>query len=201
MKKSSFAAMVLGTVSVVLFALGMCMALIPEWNAFKPGVIFGCAGLIFGLITLIVWRRMEHKEPIRIDGKDDPDCRYWCRGCFGIGSRNVLEHGLGQDGHGRWNRPCWDCCTAVPAPSDKRDQGLKPAQKAMSWIARTRTGRKFVSSQRYRIILSAAAAFASNLLYASIPWRTWCSEPLPLVYRHVRFLWNLSHHAVFRDLV
>lgn len=54
MKKSSFAAMVLGTVSVVLFALGMCMALIPEWNAFMPGVIFGCAGLIFGLITLIV---------------------------------------------------------------------------------------------------------------------------------------------------
>lgn len=69
MKKSSFAAMVLGTVSVVLFALGMCMALIPEWNAFMPGVIFGCAGLIFGLITLIVWRRMEHKEPIRIDSK------------------------------------------------------------------------------------------------------------------------------------
>lgn len=69
MKKSSFAAMILGTVSVVLFALGMCMALIPEWNAFMPGVIFGCAGLIFGLITLIVWRRMEHKEPIRIDGK------------------------------------------------------------------------------------------------------------------------------------
>ena len=69
MKKSSFAAMVLGTVSVVLFALGMCMALIPEWNAFMPGVIFGCAGLLFGLITLIVWRRMEHKEPIRIYGK------------------------------------------------------------------------------------------------------------------------------------
>ena len=69
MKKSSFAAMVLGTVSVVLFALGMCMALIPEWNAFMPGVIFGCAGLLFGLITLIVWRRMEHKEPIRIDSK------------------------------------------------------------------------------------------------------------------------------------
>lgn len=43
---------------------------------------------------------------------------------------------------------------------------MKPAPKTMSWIARTRTGRKFVSSQRYRIILSAAAAFASNLLYA-----------------------------------
>ena len=69
MKKSSFAAMVLGTVSVVLFALGMCMALIPEWNAFQPGVIFGCVGLVLGLITLIVLRKMEHKEPFHITGK------------------------------------------------------------------------------------------------------------------------------------
>lgn len=69
MKKSSFVAMVLGTVSVVLFALGMCMALISEWNAFKPGVIFGCVGLVLGLITLIVWRKMEHKQPISINGK------------------------------------------------------------------------------------------------------------------------------------
>lgn len=69
MKKSSFVAMVLGTVSVVLFALGMCMALIPEWNAFKPGIIFGCVGLLVGLITLVVWRKMEHKQPIRMNGK------------------------------------------------------------------------------------------------------------------------------------
>lgn len=69
MKKSSFVAMVLGTVSVVLFALGMCMATIPEWNAFEPGVIFGCVGLVLGFITLIVWRKMEHKQPIRMNGK------------------------------------------------------------------------------------------------------------------------------------
>lgn len=69
MKKSSFVALVLGTVSLVLFALGMCMALIPEWNAFRPGVIFGCVGLILGLITLIAWRRMEHKAPVHVTGK------------------------------------------------------------------------------------------------------------------------------------
>lgn len=69
MKKSSFVALVLGTVSLVLFALGMCMALIPEWNAFRPGVLFGCVGLILGLITLIVWRRMEHKAPVHVTGK------------------------------------------------------------------------------------------------------------------------------------
>lgn len=69
MKKSSFVAMVLGTVSVVLFALGMCMALIPEWNAFQPGIIFGCIGLLLGLITLLVWRRMEHKKPVQVSAK------------------------------------------------------------------------------------------------------------------------------------
>lgn len=69
MKKSSFVAMVLGTVSVVLFALGMCMATIPEWNAFRPGIIFSCVGLVLGLITLIIWRKMEHKQPIRMNGK------------------------------------------------------------------------------------------------------------------------------------
>lgn len=69
MKKSSFVAMVLGTVSAVLFALGTCMALIPEWDAFKPGIIFGCVGLLLGLVTLIAWRRMEHKEPIHFSAK------------------------------------------------------------------------------------------------------------------------------------
>ena len=61
--------MVLGTVGGVLFALGMCMALIPEWDAFKPGLVFGFVGLLLGIITLIVWRKMEHKAPIKISGK------------------------------------------------------------------------------------------------------------------------------------
>lgn len=69
MKKSSFVAMLLGTVGGVLFALGMCMALIPEWNSFKPGVVFGCAGILLGLVTIAIWRKMEHKQPIHISGK------------------------------------------------------------------------------------------------------------------------------------
>ena len=32
MKKSTFGAMIAGTVGGLLFALGMCMTLIPEWN-------------------------------------------------------------------------------------------------------------------------------------------------------------------------
>lgn len=69
MKKSSFVATILGTISVIFFALGMCMAMIEEWNAFKPGIVVGCVGLVFALITVFVWRKMEHKAPIKIAGK------------------------------------------------------------------------------------------------------------------------------------
>ncbi len=69
MKKSSFVAMMLGTVSGMLFAIGMCMALISEWGTMKPGIIFGCVGIILGIITLIVWRKMTGKSPIKISGK------------------------------------------------------------------------------------------------------------------------------------
>ena len=43
---------------------------------------------------------------------------------------------------------------------------MKTKQKAALLIAKTKTGKKLVSSQRYRIILSATLAFAFNLLYA-----------------------------------
>lgn len=69
MKKSSFVALLLGTVSGVFFALGMCMAMIPEWNSFRPGVVLGCAGLVLGLVTTLVWRKMEHKQPVHVSGK------------------------------------------------------------------------------------------------------------------------------------
>ena len=56
MKKSSFVAMILGTVGGILFALGMCMALIPEWNAFNQGIIMGVIGAVVLLVMGLVWR-------------------------------------------------------------------------------------------------------------------------------------------------
>ena len=69
MKKSTFAAMILGTIGWILFALGMCMALIPEWNAFRPGVSMGVVGVIVLLIMVLVWRKMENKAPVKLSGK------------------------------------------------------------------------------------------------------------------------------------
>ena len=69
MKKSTFVAMILGIIGGILFALGMCMALIEEWNSFNQGVILGVVGAVILLIMVLVWRKMENKAPIKISGK------------------------------------------------------------------------------------------------------------------------------------
>lgn len=69
MKKSNFVALILGTVSGVFFALGMCMALLTEWGMRTQGTVCGVVGLVLGLITLLIWRKMEGKAPIKVSGK------------------------------------------------------------------------------------------------------------------------------------
>lgn len=69
MKKSNFVALILGTVGGVFFALGMCMALLPEWGMKTQGVVCGVIGLAVLTATLLIWRRMEHKAPIKLSGK------------------------------------------------------------------------------------------------------------------------------------
>lgn len=69
MKKSNFVALILGTIGVVFFALGMCMALLPEWGMFNQGIICGVIGLVVLLITVLVWRKMEGKAPIKLNAK------------------------------------------------------------------------------------------------------------------------------------
>ena len=61
MSKKNFVSLILGTVGGILFALGMCMAMIPEWNAFTQGIVVGCVGLGVLLVMLMVRRKMEGK--------------------------------------------------------------------------------------------------------------------------------------------
>lgn len=85
MKKSSFVAMILGTVAGVLFALGMCMALVPEFGAFTPGVVLGCIGLVVALIAVFVWRKMTHQPPIHVTGKMILSILFGVIGALGLG--------------------------------------------------------------------------------------------------------------------
>jgi hypothetical protein len=69
MKKSNFVALILGTISGVFFALGMCMALLPEWGMRTQGIVCGVIGLVLMLVTVGVWRKLEGKAPIKVNGK------------------------------------------------------------------------------------------------------------------------------------
>ena len=51
MKKKDFVRLVLGVVGGLLFSVGLCMCLLPEWNAFREGVAVTAAG---GAVLLIL---------------------------------------------------------------------------------------------------------------------------------------------------
>jgi len=72
MKKSTFINLIVGTISGLLFALGMCMCLLPEWNAFKIGVVCTAIGAMVLLIqSIVAWLRSGRKIKInwKIAGK------------------------------------------------------------------------------------------------------------------------------------
>lgn len=64
MSKKNFVSLIFATVGGILFALGMCMALLPAWNAFQQGVVLGAAGLAVLLIMVLVRRKMAGKPVI-----------------------------------------------------------------------------------------------------------------------------------------
>ena len=69
MQKKNFVSMLLGTVGGILFAIGMCMCLLPEWGVFTQGIIIGAVGAVVLLAMLIVRRKMEGKPAVRLNGK------------------------------------------------------------------------------------------------------------------------------------
>lgn len=69
MKKKNFVTLILGTVGGILFALGMCMALIPEWEAMTPGIVAGVTGAVILFVMVIVRRKMDGKPAIVFNGR------------------------------------------------------------------------------------------------------------------------------------
>lgn len=69
MKKKNFVSLILGTIGGILFAIGMCMCLLPEWNAFQQGVVVAAIGLVVLLAMLIVRRKMEGKPAVKLNAK------------------------------------------------------------------------------------------------------------------------------------
>lgn len=69
MKKKDFVTLLMSTVGGILFALGMCMALLPEWGAMTQGIVIGIIGAAVLLLMVLVRRKMDGKPAIVFNGK------------------------------------------------------------------------------------------------------------------------------------
>lgn len=69
MRKKDFVTLILSTVGGILFALGMCMALVTEWGAMAPGIVLGLLGAVVLLLMIPIRRKMDGKPAIVFSGK------------------------------------------------------------------------------------------------------------------------------------
>lgn len=69
MKRENFVSMIMGTIGVILFGVGMCMCMLTEWNAFRQGIVVGCGGGVVLLAMVMVRRKMQHKPAVVINAK------------------------------------------------------------------------------------------------------------------------------------
>ena len=63
MKKETLLEIILGTVGGLVFAIGMCMCLIPEWNLFPIGVVVTIIGFIVLLCIIPIYKK-EHPKKV-----------------------------------------------------------------------------------------------------------------------------------------
>ena len=62
MKKDTLLEIILGTIGGLIFAVGMCMCLIPEWDLFNVGVVVSILGFIVLLCIIPVYRNSHPKK-------------------------------------------------------------------------------------------------------------------------------------------
>lgn len=56
MTKKNFMQLLMVVLGGLLFSVGLCMCLIPEWNLFKPGVVVTALGaLVLCVLALLRW--------------------------------------------------------------------------------------------------------------------------------------------------
>ena len=62
MKKETLLEIILGTIGGLVFAVGMCMCLLPEWNMFTAGVITTIIGFVILLCIIPVYKSSHPKK-------------------------------------------------------------------------------------------------------------------------------------------
>ena len=63
MKKETLLEIILGTIGGLIFAIGMCMCLLAEWNMLTLGIIVSIIGFIVLLCIIPIYRKEHPKKP------------------------------------------------------------------------------------------------------------------------------------------
>ena len=63
MKKETLLEIILGTIGGLVFAIGMCMCLLPELNLFTAGAVTSIIGFIILLCIIPVYRKNHPRKP------------------------------------------------------------------------------------------------------------------------------------------
>ncbi len=69
MEKKNFITLVLGVIGGLLFGIGMCMCLLPEWNLFTPGVVVTAVGALVLMVLALVRWKMAGKPVAKVNWK------------------------------------------------------------------------------------------------------------------------------------
>lgn len=89
MKKETLIEIILSTIGGIIFSIGMCMCLIPEWNMFIGGIITSIIGFIILLCIIPIYKK-EHPK------KEKKKRDYMVMATFIIGIIGSLVMGFGM---------------------------------------------------------------------------------------------------------
>ncbi len=87
MTKKNFITLLLGCVGGLLFSIGMCMCLLPEWDTFDTGLAVTAIGAVILLALLLVRWKMDGR-------KCKPNWKLIGKTAFGVLATLVLGTGM-----------------------------------------------------------------------------------------------------------
>ena len=105
MKKNHFITLVIGVVAGLLFSLGLCMCLLPEWDSFVLGVVLTSIGGVILIAMAVVFNVKNAKNRTPINWK--------LVGKIAYGVISVLILGLGMCMVMVWNLMLWGILVGI----------------------------------------------------------------------------------------